>query len=385
MSEDAVRERRTFIIATNLHATATSQHFRALSTALLDQGHRVVVVRQPEYEPIGPIEDRLAVHIWPSRRPIGLVDALFCFRLVRQYQPDCLLANFGAVNTMCAVGAAFGVRHRIAYYHTLTSQIDRDTDASPLRLRYVRQRKRWLYRLVTTCIANSEAARLDLTNSFGVPADRCRVWPLSLADPHSSLLAPYSQRSRAPLIVCPGRLQPSKGQDVLLKALPRLIQTIPNLVVEFVGDGPQQHQFMALAESLGVSRHCRFLGRLSQAEVMRRMAHAWVTVVPSRSEAFGLVNIESLAVGTPVVGSRVGGVPEIIRDGLDGHLVAPEEPMALAERLEALLLAPLKREQMEKNARSRFLEVFEQSKVVRQQANWLDGLLNKPNHSSQHQ
>ena len=104
---------------------------------------------------------------------------------------------------------------------------------------------------------------------------------------------------------------------------------------------------------------------------MKRMALATATVVPSRSEGFGLVNIESLAVGTPVVASSVGGIVEVIRDGIDGFLVPPDNPELLAERLHLLLSNSELRSTMSRNARERFLTTFEQSKVIKEQADWL--------------
>jgi glycosyltransferase involved in cell wall biosynthesis len=107
------------------------------------------------------------------------------------------------------------------------------------------------------------------------------------------------------------------------------------------------------------------------------MALASATVVPSRSEGFGLVNIESLAVGTPVVASSVGGIVEVIRDGVDGFLVPPDNPEEMVEKLLLLLSnAPLRRA-MSRNARERFLTTFEQGKVVREQADWFEKIVNE--------
>ena len=121
---------------------------------------------------------------------------------------------------------------------------------------------------------------------------------------------------------------------------------------------------------------CIFEGDIHHDEVLKRMALATATVVPSRSEGFGLVNIESLAVGTPVVASSVGGIVEVIRDGVDGFLVPPDNPEALAERLLLLLSNPDLRRTMSRNARERFLTTFEQSKVVKEQADWFETVVN---------
>jgi glycosyltransferase involved in cell wall biosynthesis len=124
---------------------------------------------------------------------------------------------------------------------------------------------------------------------------------------------------------------------------------------------------------------------VEHGEVLRKMAAAMATVVPSRSEAFGLVNIESMAVGTPVVGSAVGGIVEIVRDGKDGFLVPPDDPSALATRLETVLTHPQLRRELSRRARERFLAEFEQSRSVREQADWQEALFggNRPTASKQ--
>lgn len=105
------------------------------------------------------------------------------------------------------------------------------------------------------------------------------------------------------------------------------------------------------------------------------MATASVCVVPSRSEAFGRVNIEAMAAGTPVVASGVGGIPEIVRDGQDGFLVPPDNPQALADKLRLILSDPALRAAMGQSARQRFLDCFEQQANVARQADWFEALV----------
>jgi glycosyltransferase involved in cell wall biosynthesis len=84
--------------------------------------------------------------------------------------------------------------------------------------------------------------------------------------------------------------------------------------------------------------------------------------------------VESLAVGTPVVASSVGGIPEVVRDGVDGFLVPPDDPAALAAKVKLLLSDVELRRKMSLNARERFLSTFEQGKVVEEQADWLENI-----------
>jgi glycosyltransferase involved in cell wall biosynthesis len=105
------------------------------------------------------------------------------------------------------------------------------------------------------------------------------------------------------------------------------------------------------------------------------MRSAAVTVLPSRHDNCPLVTIESLAVGTPVIASRVGGIPEVVRDGVDGFLVPPDDPAALAARLDDVFSNPGLRQNLRTNAREGFLNRLELRRAVKNQADWLETLL----------
>jgi glycosyltransferase involved in cell wall biosynthesis len=301
---------------------------------------------------------------WPSYRPTRVVDARWLFGLLRRERPAAIVANFGGVNLSMSVGAALGVPIRVAWYRTLRRQIDLDGPQN-WRVPYQRLRKRAVYRLATLCATASNEARLDLAAGFAVAPERIEVWGHSVQDPGIESKTPEPGH-----IVCAGRLYPSKGQDVLLRAL----ALEPSVHVSFAGDGPARATLVALAAELGVLDRCHFLGAIPRALIPALMARAVVTVVPSRDEAFGLVNIESLAVGTPVVASRVGGIPEIVRDGVEGLLVPPDDPAALAKAIHRILESPRLRSGLSEAGRMRFLSSYEQGRVVRFQADRLEEL-----------
>jgi glycosyltransferase involved in cell wall biosynthesis len=311
---------------------------------------------------------------WPSSRPTRLADAVFLAKLVRRHRPDCLIANFAAVNWMIVIGWLFGVRCRIAFFHTLSSQLNKDTQTSQaFQIRMLRFRKRQVFKLATHMVANSKAAQQDAQNSYGFRQGKCNAQPLGLADPAKWLpLALASERED--MVVCAGRLHPSKGQDVLIKALALNARSWgPNRVL-FLGSGPRLDYLRQLAGEKGVADRCVFAGVVSHDEVLRHMSRAKAVVVPSRSEAFGYVNLEALAVGTPVIASKVGGISEIVRDGVDGYLVPPDDPETLAGTLVKLLGNPALRELLGRHGRQRFLECYELSKVVIGQTDWLESL-----------
>ena len=145
------------------------------------------------------------------------------------------------------------------------------------------------------------------------------------------------------LLVQIGRLHHVKGQDVLLNALPRLRQRVPDARVVFVGDGPDHRQLEALAEDLGLSDAVTFVGACSHDEVRDWVHRAGVGVLPSRSEGLPLTLLEMMATGTPVVATSVGGVPSTVADPPAARLVPPEDPDALADSLADVLTDPATR------------------------------------------
>ncbi len=366
-------ESRCFFIGTPLQRTAVSVHFQALAHELVRRGHDAVVIAPPAECDPGPDGNRFHVHAWPSDRPTRFADAAFLWRLVGRYRPDCLIANFGPVNWMCLVGWLRRVRCRIAWYHTLTSQINLDSKLSSRKLQALRLRKRWVYRSATHLAVNSQASLTDAGITFGVAAEKCKVWRNSLPDPAPAVKLRLGA-DREPIVVCVGRFDRTKGQDVLVEALVRCREKLGSVKIEFLGVGPLLDSVRGQAQRHGLLDCCHFLGTVPHAEVLDRMAKACLTVVPSRTEAFGLVNIESMAVATPVIASGVDGIRDIVRDGVDGFLVPPDDPTALAERLGTLLLDPALRRLFGANARDRFLSVYEQSRVVAAQVEWLEGI-----------
>ena len=364
-----------FFIGTTLGENPVSVHCETLARELIGRGHRCVLLTPHRRVDLENHAGNPAVYTWPSERPTKWRDARFLRGLIRQFKPSCLIANFASVNVMMTQGWLCRIPVRVAWYHTITSQIEQDHPQSPWKAALLRVRKRFIYSVATRLAANSHASARDARDVFGIPESKIQVFHNALADPMNEDLIDSEIISGR--IVCVGRFDPSKGQDVLIRALPIVCKKIPSAHVEFIGEGSSMETCKQLAARLGILERCTFSGQVGHGEVLRRMSTAVATVVPSRSEAFGLVNIESMAVGTPVIASNVGGIPEIVRDGVDGLLVPPDNPAALVAALKTILSDSHLRREMHNNARQRFLSEFELTRAVRKQADWLENELKK--------
>ena len=362
-----------FFIGTTLADNPVPHHFQALARDLVRRGHRVVLITPHRKTDLVDPDSNPAIYTWPSERPTRLRDARFLSQLARRHRPTCFIANFAAVSLMTSVGSWLGVPRRITWYHTLTDQIRIDSDRPALLAALLRGRRSLVYRFATHVVPVSEAARRDVVKTYGVPDSKCTVFLNDLSDPlRGGEAIPVAARTTQ--VLCVARLFRSKGQDVLIRALAVLRRKGRPFRVDFVGEGPELGALQSLAEGSGVADLCTFSGRLEHGDVLARMARAVLTVLPSRSDNCPLVTIESLAVGTPLVVSDVGGLPEIVRDGENGFLVPPDDPDALAERISRLLSDEALWNDLSRRARGDYLQRFELTRAVARQADWLEQL-----------
>lgn len=134
------------------------------------------------------------------------------------------------------------------------------------------------------------------------------------------------------------RLTEQKGLDILLRAAESLASTEPRFRLVVVGEGEDEAALRAQAAGSGLAGVVHFAGFRSDVAAVLATLDAFV--LPSRWEGFGIVLLEAMGQGAPIVATRVGGIPEVIRDGETGRLVAPEDPAALADAIADVWRAP---------------------------------------------
>ena len=125
---------------------------------------------------------------------------------------------------------------------------------------------------------------------------------------------------------------PKNGIEYLIKSIP-LVKEIKNVTFLIGGDGHLRRYHESLARKLGVSNNIIFTGSIPQKELPYYYVACDVFVIPSVIEAFGLVTTEAMACGKPVIGSRVGGICDVINDGVNGYLVKPKDVHAIADKI----------------------------------------------------
>jgi len=222
---------------------------------------------------------------------------------------------------------------------------------------YLREKLSYADGVITCCEFN----RRFLEERY---ADAGRIAAKVYVSYHGLDLAafPYRPDGRpARTVLAVGRFARAKGFDHLLRAAGALSARGAPIDVELVGDGPERAALTALARDLGLAERVRFRGWLPFAEVRQAMSRATILVHPSPGLGDGLPNVlrEAMAVGTPVVASRVAGIPEALDDGRCGVLVPPADVAALADAIAGVLADEDRRRQFAARGRRRTEELFD--------------------------
>lgn len=254
--------------------------------------------------------------------------------------------------------------HTLGYLKQLAHP---DESESPLRL----EMERRLMTHADCIIASTQDERTQIVRHCGAMASRVQVIPcgvdLKRFVPQNKQQARQALdlKPQRPMLLFVGRLDPFKGPDLLLRAAALMEEKAQIVIVggKLTGDKDVQG-LRTLAAELNISQHVKFLGARVQQELPMIYSAADVTVLPSYHESFGLVAVESLACGTPVVATRAGGLTTIVQHAETGYLV-PRCPGFFAERLDTLLQNPDILTQMQSKARASVLQ-FNWARVARQ-------------------
>jgi glycosyltransferase involved in cell wall biosynthesis len=319
-----------------------------LGRAIAQAGHNVTMVADivegdfPTTElRVVPLDSRL--HRFVSRLPNGFVGWIvkhFAGNVVSALHARRLLRaeSFDLVHTHGNLAAL--ILSHLTHVPIVYTEHDSTPWSCRYRTWYERLVRRTIYRAinvrayrrVATVATTSEALRIELLERFGVSATRATTI-LNGAD--IDVFNPDVERGDSPApfetyCLFVGRLTPRKAPDLLLEALVEA----PRVNCVFAGDGPERKKLEELATELGVTARVAFLGDISPQLLAPLYAGADLLVIPSFSETTPLVAFEAMACGTPVLSSRVAGLPDVVHDWSTGFLVKPGDvgQMAIAMR-----------------------------------------------------
>ena len=222
-------------------------------------------------------------------------------------------------------------------------------------------------------VAVSDGMRADILAAYPeIQDERVRVIRNGIdtdeyrPDPKTDVLERYGVDRARPYVIFVGRITRQKGVPVLLRAASMLIPEAQLVLLAGAADTPEQlAEVTELVDGLRTGENGRARSgviwipeMLSKPEVIQLLTHATVFAIPSIYEPLGIVNLEAMACGTAVVGSRTGGIPEVVADGETGLLVPPGEPKPLADALNVLLRDPARAQAMGQAGHKRAVAEF---------------------------
>lgn len=329
--------------------SSLSPRWRALASAERAETRGGVPVRRPRYKafPRAFLLAKSGALMWrgvrgtfeaeQARRPIDLIHAHVAV-------PD-------------GAAAALASRH-VGVPWVLTvhgADVDTTIGRSPALRKLV----------VDTC--NAARAAMVVSTSLRDELTEAGVRPSQLTviangiDPEEMEAAPPAgELARGRWIVAVGNLIPRKAFDDLVRALSRLAPAYDDVSLAIVGDGPERGRLTALVDQLGLTSRVVFFGKQPPGRTQRVMAAADVFVLPSWREAFGIVYLEAMALGRPVIACRGKGIgiSDVIEDGVTGILAEPRHPDGLAAALRRVLDGPEQAREMGLRARAVALERY---------------------------
>lgn len=363
------RKLRILHVITSLARGGAQAHLLELMRGQQRRGHEVDLayfkdpVMTEEFAAVAPLHTHLGMGEVP---PAALLGRLW--GLVTAYRPDVLHTHLLKADAYGAIaGRLGGAGVTIASKHN---------DEAALRRPWVARLHGWLSRLDDRIIVISDHVGRYMVEVGRVPRDRVRrvYYGISLARPLALAGSAVREIRRdlglppeGPFLLSAGRLDPQKGHPVLFEAMREVVREVPAARLVVVG-GAQQAPAGYVAELREMAAAPDLAGKIvftgERRDLPRLMAACDLFILASLWEGFGLVFVEAMAAGKPVVATRVSGIPEVVVDGETGVLVPPRDPAALAAAIVALYRAPAERHRLGSNGYRRVRERFTADRMV---------------------
>ena len=373
---------RVLRVIARLNMGGPALHVAYLSDGLRDRGYDTTLVAGSlalGEESMAVVAERLGVPIVTipelHREISPLLDLRAAYRLadlIREVRPQILHTHTAKAGTIGRLAARLlGDAGPPIVVHTFHGHVLRGY-FDPVRSTAFRLLERWLARRTTALIAVSPEVRDDLVSLGVAPQEKFTVVRLGIeldervgsdsdgprADTRRALGIPADRF----VVGWIGRMTGVKRTDDVLLAVRALRERGVDTVLCMVGDGPDRDAVERRAHQLGIVRDSLFLGY--QEEVASYYAAFDALILPSANEGTPVSAIEALGGGRPVVATRVGGVPDVVRDGIDGFLVEPGDVDAMAERLSALAADPPLRHRMGEAGRASVHERYSVERLL---------------------
>ena len=325
---------KSILISTSKFGTAIPDYFRYLGKEFNSHNFSVIFIFDGKVKNLPPNKKNIKYFTYPNKRPTKLEDFIFICKIIKQQRPTLCISNFGSTNIVSIASFIFNVSKRINYLHTSPNQLIIDSKKHPIHNWFLKQRKKLILKTNTLVITNSSIMSQLITKSFKIKKDKISVLPYLLKQ-STNHWRPLNEREFNICIV--GRLSLSKGHQDLLYAFSDCKKIHPKLKLLIAGDGIEKENLQKLTMSLGIKKHVAFLGDIPNEDIGEIFSRCFASISASKSEAFGIVNIESLWEGTPIICTNTEGSQDILFNGQNGYNVDLLHKNDLSKKISKIL------------------------------------------------
>jgi glycosyltransferase involved in cell wall biosynthesis len=281
-----------------------------------------------------------------------LAEALLVGRWMRMRKLDHLHVHFGG--PVASVGLLASIAWKVPYSLTIHGP-EELLNARSYHLKEKVDRAKFVFCISDFC-RSQLCALMPASDWDKFTVIRLGVDPLVLTPP--SRAVSFARRGETLRLVCTGRMVPAKGHQVLLEAVKLLRDRRVNLRVTLIGGGTELARLRQYAVDHHLEDTVDFTGALSHPEMLAQLRRADLFALASFAEGIPVALMEAMSLGLPCVSTYIAGIPELIRNGIDGLLVPPANAVAMANALEIVLGDPVLRRTLGASARQRIINQY---------------------------
>ncbi|WP_417620135.1 glycosyltransferase [Oceanihabitans sediminis] len=318
---------KVILIATSKFGSPVSNYYKALANEFLKSKYHVVFIFDGQIKDLPLDTEHCSYYTWPSKRPTKIQDFVFLHKVIKRHQPIVSISNFGSTNLVTLTSFINGVKFRINYVHTITSLFNRDIQDNKLKTKFLFLRKKLIYGLCTHFFTNSNGNKEDFIKNFKEKRSKIYVFPLLIEASKIPYVAMSQRHLNQVLIV--GALIPWKDHEALLYQFKFCIQQGLDLILKIVGTGVLLEKLKKTVTDLELETNVVFCGYVNNNVIGEYFSKCFLHIVSAKQDAYGVVHIEALKEGTPIVSTKTAGALDILQPGVNGEFFDHEKPGSL--------------------------------------------------------
>jgi glycosyltransferase involved in cell wall biosynthesis len=324
--------RITYFILGEEYGGGMSQQALELIRYFNERGHEVSIICPPNYHYLGKMKElgvKTYVNKWlkTRRRKLELLDLAGFYQsyvILKKIKPDILHAHCIKAGFMVAIlGKLLGIKNVLYTNHGWPFS---EMKAGPKLI--LKNIQKFISRMVRMIICVSRADRDLAVKEKLCPPDRICYIHNGIELPPMPL-APKDDKYFNVIFVA--RLVRSKDPYTLIKAVSRLKES--NIRLFILGSGEEEGEVVEYVSQLNLKDRVIMKGEMPHDHVLQSLARSHLFVLTTNREGFGLAVLEAMALGLPVIATRIGGLPELVQDGVNGFLVAPKDDVGLSQKI----------------------------------------------------